>query len=56
MYPEVKNQKSPETNLGKEVHVNAIQWNFDNEILNTLSYHVPAECIEDKQYVPPRLN
>lgn len=35
--------------------VNAIQWDFDKEISNTLPYHLPAECPIDRTYAPPRL-
>lgn len=44
-----------ETILPKECWINSIEWEFDEELNNSLPDPIPADCPINKKYVPPRL-
>lgn len=54
-FPERSSQPENTTILPLTHHINAIQWEFDKDLQNTLAYNIPSKFPEDKQYVPPRL-
>lgn len=50
-----RNMEKDKTILSPTCWINAISWDFDTELENTLPYHTSEECPTDKKYVPPRL-
>lgn len=55
IYPEKDEPEEWEPILPKQYWVNAISREFDQELANTLPFHVLEECPTDRTYVPPRL-
>lgn len=55
IHPREDEKSEPESILPDTCWMRAIEWDFDNEITNTLSYHIPEECSHDCMYVPHRL-
>lgn len=50
-----KEQNKTKSVLPETCWINAIEWDLDKEIENTLPYYVPENCPQDETCVPPRL-